>query len=170
MPRECKEPGYNQPHSARGWCRRHYRIHKELVGFGGQGLCSEGCGKPATTRGMCSSHYSKAARLGKLPGQSLCRFMDLDTQEPCRLGAIFRDGFCSKHHQRFKRYGDPAVTKRRANGEGWVSNEGYRVLQIGSRGKRRQVLEHRRVMAKHLRFILGLYAPQELTQPIKESA
>lgn len=66
------------------------------------------------------------------------------------MGAIFKDGYCSKHHQRVKRYGDPSVKKRRANGEGWVNNQGYRVFQRGTGQARQQVLEHRQVMAEHL--------------------
>lgn len=142
--RVCQEQGCGREHSARGWCAYHYRIRKEAEGFGRPPCAAESCGKAATTKGLCSAHYNKARIRGDLPGQPLCKI------DQCSMGAIFKDGLCSKHHQRQKRYGDPLCLKRKPNGEGSISSDGYVVFQIGSRDQRRQILGHRRAMETHL--------------------
>lgn len=66
------------------------------------------------------------------------------------MGAIFKDGLCGKHHRRLKKHGDPLCLKRKPNGEGSISSDGYVVFQIGPRDGRRQILGHRRAMEAHL--------------------
>ena len=55
-------------------------------------------------------------------------------------------GLCSKHYQRWKRYGDPLFTVYSAYGGGSIDDKGYRrVLREGKR-----IPEHRLVMAQEL--------------------
>lgn len=60
----------------------------------------------------------------------------------------FRVGYslCSKHYQRFKKYGDPLKTVYGPYGQGSVNRDGYRKLHIDGK----KVSEHRFVMATHL--------------------
>jgi hypothetical protein len=150
MIKRCKEPGCENEHSARGWCAYHYRRYKRTQGFEGQPKCNRGCGKPAIIKGLCEKCYNSDRILGLVPGQKLCCFVDLVTGESCKLGVLFKDGYCSKHHQRIKRHGDPSILKKGPNGSGTINSNGYRVFQLGGVKKRKHILEHRRVYAQHL--------------------
>ena len=63
----------------------------------------------------------------------------------CASKAIKR-GLCNRHYLRWYRYGNVTIRKSRANGEGSVSTQGYRLITVDGR----QMLEHRYVMALHL--------------------
>src|SRR5574343_887846 len=43
------------------------------------------------------------------------------------------NGFCNMHNLRYTRYGDPHFRKKRANGEGGVSTQGYPTISINGR-------------------------------------
>jgi len=43
---------------------------------------------------------------------------------------VLARGWCSKHWQRWSRYGDPSITKKAANGAGHTRGKGYRGHQI----------------------------------------
>lgn len=135
----CKEPGCNLRHSARGWCSKHYVSYKINVGFG-QPKCSNGCAKPSVCRGLCSTCYNEAHRNGKLPGQKLCKY------ESCGQGATFSDGYCNRHHLRYKRHGDASVTLIGERGKGYITDAGYKAFEIDGK----QVLEHRLIYAQYL--------------------
>jgi hypothetical protein len=55
-------------------------------------------------------------------------------------------GYCSKHYQRFRRYGDPLAMQIAEAGEGHVDQGGYRRLRIGGKNH----FEHRLVMERQL--------------------
>lgn len=56
-------------------------------------------------------------------------------------------GYCSKHYQRFKKYGDPCFLKHRLSGEGSVNSDGYIRVRYPDG---RRMLQHRYVMEQHL--------------------
>jgi hypothetical protein len=61
----------------------------------------------------------------------------------------YAHGYCTKHHQRWKAYGDAEEPLRRgANGTGWrgINNNGYVVIKLLGT----VVLEHRQVMEEVL--------------------
>jgi hypothetical protein len=51
-------------------------------------------------------------------------------------------GYCSKHYQRWKKYGDPLFLKVAEPGSGSVNGEGYRLISVSGR----RIKEHRYVM------------------------
>ena len=62
-------------------------------------------------------------------------------------------GYCGKHYQRVRVYGDAGRQIRRANGDGTVTAGGYRILRKPDHpnsDKRGSIMEHRFVMAEHL--------------------
>lgn len=53
MVKACGVEGCDGQFYAKGWCRKHYRIH-------GVGQCKEpGCTRPADSRGWCTTHYER---------------------------------------------------------------------------------------------------------------
>lgn len=52
---------------------------------------------------------------------------------------------CQKHYMRLRRYGDPLIRKKRANGEGTIYH-GYKLIHV--KGKR--IFEHRHIMEQNL--------------------
>ena len=64
----------------------------------------------------------------------------------CTVGGdspIQGHGFCNRHYLRFIRYGDPNIRKKRANGEGGITTQGYRMITVNGE----KVYEHRHVMS-----------------------
>jgi len=55
-------------------------------------------------------------------------------------------GYCSTHYQRFRKYGDPLHLEIRERGTGYITEDGYRRLRIGTKN----ILEHRLVMEQVL--------------------
>ncbi|NUQ95307.1 MAG: hypothetical protein HOY79_01650 [Streptomyces sp.] len=62
---------------------------------------------------------------------------------------------CRLHYQRWRVHGDPLVTKQAPNGSGHVTREGYRLIfrpgHPNAANAAGQILEHRWVMAEHLK-------------------
>ena len=58
---------------------------------------------------------------------------------------------CNTHYLRWLRYGDPHFRKKKANGEGSISSQGYKTITIN----RKQVLLHRVILEKKLKRKLG---------------
>lgn len=56
-------------------------------------------------------------------------------------------GLCSSHWQMFKKHGDPLALTRKRNGEGTISDHGYKRFHFK---KGETQLEHRIIMEKHI--------------------
>ncbi len=54
-------------------------------------------------------------------------------------------GFCSRHYNRVRRWGDPLAMKKRADGTGTFHN-GYLMIRVGGD----PIFQHRHIMEKHL--------------------
>lgn len=67
------------------------------------------CDRKRLAKGYCAKHYYFAQRHGLLPRPE-CSVVDC-TQPS------FRHGMCNTHSLRLKRYGDPLIRKKAANGE-----------------------------------------------------
>lgn len=91
--------------------------------------------------GYCNNHYRKS--IGGLCSINGCR------------GAVVGRGWCSKHWQKWSKYGDPeGGTKRSRNyGDVWLNNYGYVLeympghIQSSPDGR---VMQHRRIMSEIL--------------------
>lgn len=122
--------------------------------------CSvEGCERGVAARGWCATHYYRWKRTGNIRASDSIdpkHAWRKDIQQPgvecavqgCDRNAVTR-GWCGKHYQRWREYGDPEAPMRRgASGSGYrgLNKDGYVVLKL--RGL--QVFEHRQVMEEKL--------------------
>lgn len=153
------------PHYARGWCMAHWqrnRTYGDPLGGGPmrqpRGECSvEGCDRRVLAKAWCHAHYYRAQRNNgdPQPGKPLRGGTSRSPAQPrlCEVPGCesthYTRGFCARHHQRWKTYGNPEEPLRRGrNGEGSrsLNNNGY--IRVRCRGK--DVLEHRQVMEQQL--------------------
>lgn len=56
-------------------------------------------------------------------------------------------GFCNLHYTRFRKYGDPSFRIKKANGEGSINRQGYKLIYTNGK----QVKEHRIIMEKYIK-------------------
>ena len=106
----CMAAGFDsRPSLSEGWSTSHYHARK-LVPFG---LC-EICGKPDAM----DVHHRDGNHLNNSPDNlaRICRSCHIRHHRPkgsCTIcGKPVKGlGYCEKHYQRFKKYGDPLVTK-----------------------------------------------------------
>jgi len=88
--------------------------------------------------------------MDRMEKDSTGRFVKHDSPNLCVIkdceNPVTGRGMCNTHYLRLVRYGDPLFRKKRANGEGGISTQGYREITVN--GKR--MLEHRHVMETHL--------------------
>ena len=71
----------------------------------------DGCSSKAELRGYCKKHYHTMRRRGKLPPLPVAKY-DKCKADDCEnlVGSEGGHGYCSKHYQRFVKYGDPNKT------------------------------------------------------------
>ena len=145
--RTCSVEGCTTKVQARGMCGRHYQLDRAIRN-GSKQCRRAGCTSLAILDGMCRPHYMKRRRLDKE--------QELRDARRCSVEGCDRpydaNGMCQLHYQRQRRYGDVMGTGllRKANGEGHLGRNGYRI--IGVDGER--LIEHRYVMEQHLGRLL----------------
>lgn len=112
--------------------------------------CSvEGCDKQVHAIDLCQMHYRRVRNKGEAGAARPMRTSGLDVcvvngcESPHRSG-----GYCSTHYRRWKKTGDPGPAERlRAPwGEGSLTGNGYRRIQVNGR----PMLEHRYVMEQQI--------------------
>lgn len=103
--------------------------------------------------GLCKAHYYRLRNSGELRAGEPIEARggrgprsDRTCSIPACDSRHYARGFCLRHYQRWKEYGDPEASLRRARkGEStrrWVNNSGYVLIRLQGR----TVLEHRKVM------------------------
>lgn len=123
------------------------------------------CDRPVQARGLCGTHRARLLRGADLyapiqkKGPAYPR--PPRTSPPrerapkgerfaCKVEGCERPrtgwGYCDKHYQRFRKYGDPEALMIRERGSGNITSEGYRRLRIAGKN----ILEHRLVMERSL--------------------
>lgn len=65
----CKEKDCDKQTYARGWCQKHYDMHRSLGTFGTKRCSVEGCDDYAHSKGMCRMHYMRLVNDGD-PGEA----------------------------------------------------------------------------------------------------
>lgn len=103
---------------ANGYCGMHYHhvvrygvpdIRRRAAPQSLAAACAiDGCSERPEAMDLCGRHYRQAWLVGRQVAAKGCAV------EGCDGVAIGRSpgGYCAKHHQRWKRYGDPLKTKR----------------------------------------------------------
>jgi len=141
--RLCSIEGCGKKHAAKGLCQTHAtRLRRtgtteKIKRWKAPKLCTvEGCNKVHSAKGYCHSHYGRAKFKGEFESVKC-------SVSGCNTHKSYNDGFCSKHHKRFIKYGH---TDAPPEPTGWINKQGYRNVSINGK----DVLEHRLVMAKHI--------------------
>lgn len=154
---------------ARGWCAAHWqrnRRYGDPLGGGPMQLppgteCSvEGCHRGVAARGWCLTHYYRWKRTGDVnPDEPINpKFAGRKGRQApgvkCAVADCGRNvitqGWCGKHYQRWRSYGDPEAPLRRGvSGSGYrgLNKDGYVVIKHHGCP---QILEHRKVMEETL--------------------
>lgn len=89
-----------EPVSAKGLCRRHYRLHWDRSRTK---ICtSVGCDRVVASRGLCEAHYRSARKSGAIARLAPRRCLI----EGCEK-RHFGHGWCVAHYKRWLRHGHP---------------------------------------------------------------
>jgi hypothetical protein len=66
----------------------------------------------------------------------------------CLTKRAYRTGLCPKHHQRYRKYGDPSVGGIPSGyvSKGTLTSSGYRMLVVRKDGESKRIFEHRHIM------------------------
>ncbi|GAA2694469.1 hypothetical protein GCM10010400_70090 [Streptomyces aculeolatus] len=94
--RTCSVPGCEKPHTARGWCSRHYNQWQRNDGAGRRRCSGDACEKPALKRGWCEMHYTRWKKHGD-PECVITKTRSVCSYGPCDRLADVR-GLCSAHN------------------------------------------------------------------------
>ena len=69
---KCKEDSCDSSGYARGWCQKHYDMHRSLGTFGSKRCSVDRCDDFAHSKGMCRMHYMRLITDGD-PGEAEVR-------------------------------------------------------------------------------------------------
>ena len=108
-----------------------------------KGPCSV-CGKPEYCKQLCKTHYFRQWRKEDAKRPHLTC-----TIEGCERPLKTR-GWCSVHAQRYWKFGDPLKRLRKANGEGWISRDGYPMQTVDGKERLTHVLVAEKALGKPL--------------------
>lgn len=136
------------PAKAKGLCNTHYMrwrrgasLDAPIAERGLESCKFDGCSKPVHGRGLCTGHYWQWKHgmdlrpiRERVSSGGYCQAADCDR-------AAASSGLCTTHYDR-KRRGeeewDRPIREKAANGTGWVTPDGYRIIYVDGR----RVLEH----------------------------
>lgn len=140
---ECSEDDCTRPAVARCLCSLHWNRWRRSNGPKCVGpLCIK---VAITSDGLCPAHKVQRQE-GKTLAPLILKIRRACTVAGCEKGAV-STGFCRRHHYRWKRYGDPLITRIATKGDGHLSaRSGYRMILVDGK----TTLEHRWIMAQHL--------------------
>lgn len=145
----CKTDQCGLPIHARFMCRKHYIINRRKTNAP---CIIFKCHKLVEAKDLCAAHYTRMLRNGGaeisklrnpngryVDGIRLCEYDGCDIKHASV-------GYCIKHYQRWKRYGDPSITKIASKGSGAITPDGYRSIRVNGKS----VLEHRYLYSEYL--------------------
>lgn len=159
---ECSVEGCEKAVVCNGMCATHAaQVSRAKAGIARRpvetivaregGLCGvDGCDREVLAKGYCGLHYSRMALRGEVGDAAAVPRMSRD--RPCEVdgcdGKVIAKGLCSTHNARKRKHGDPGTVlrRRRLDGEGYLTPDGYWKLNTGGRTG----YEHRIVMEKML--------------------
>jgi hypothetical protein len=103
---KCEIEGCDLPHYGLGWCRAHWKEHRDPTR-----LCDvDGCEKPHSSRGFCAMHYQRWQRHGDVLASVPCRVETRCTEcQVCAKPTTRGRSLCSNHQN--------AKTRARANAD-----------------------------------------------------
>lgn len=103
-------------------------------------------------RGWCNKHYTRWYKHGdptivlpntppppRQPNTTGCSIPGCPKKHASR-------GWCNKHYQSFRTYGNPLKSKTYNRGNGWIGDDGYKVISVNGKAIR----ENRHVMQEFL--------------------
>lgn len=117
---QCRHPGCNEPHKAKGFCERHY--NQKRLGTAGMTpdpaahRCERpGCEEPVSAKGLCNFHYQRH-KSGYDMDAPRRQQISIGPRPKCAAGtcpdAASCAGFCDAHYRRHRLGKDMAVPKR----------------------------------------------------------
>ena len=134
---QCRVPGCEMKVRAKGYCAAHLRQTHPVsnIPMRDSGLCGvDGCERQAFAKGHCQLHYDRvrfyAGAGDATPKTRKARGGPCEVKG-CEQPAI-GDGLCVRHYARHRKTGEvgPADLLRRAQGEGSITETGYKRIAI----------------------------------------
>lgn len=148
----CRVPGCSLPIRVRGYCAAHASNPKTVpAAVSANGMCAvDGCDRHSFSKGYCQLHYDRIRRAGAAGAAGVT--LRSERGQPCSVDGCEKPargkGLCITHYARERKTGDAggAALLRAAQGEGTITDTGYRRIVVGGN----YVFEHRYVMEKML--------------------